>query len=323
MRACLEGAWLTSDEARALERAAETSSEDLPARLKLLGYYLTRDPASRQRHAHVHWLIERHPDIAIGGFGLIFERVSKEDYEEGKRRWLVAVERHAADPKVLRNAADYLRMSDEALAAELLLRGASIDPDPSWHESLGRLRMAAARRAAPADRSRLAGEAVAHHERALSSKCEPVQRSCMLVELGEAQLEAGRIEDARTTALDILSEADRVRGTLQYGNAIHRGHILLGQVGLAAGDVAGAREHLLAAAATPGSPQLSSFGPDFTLARALLDRGERDTVLSYLEDCKRFWPLGGLLDQWKAAISRGETPSLVPLEHIVRAAVSR
>ena len=45
------------------------------------------------------------------------------------------------------------------------------------------------------------------------------------------------------------------------------------------------------------------------LARLLLDAGERDAVLEFLELCGEFWKLDrGLLDSWTAAVRAGETP---------------
>jgi hypothetical protein len=47
------------------------------------------------------------------------------------------------------------------------------------------------------------------------------------------------------------------------------------------------------------------------LAQLLLDHGERDAVLKYLEDCKKFWNLGQRdLEKWISAIKAGKTPKL-------------
>ncbi|MBV8841883.1 MAG: hypothetical protein JO307_03640 [Bryobacterales bacterium] len=61
---------------------------------------------------------------------------------------------------------------------------------------------------------------------------------------------------------------------------------------------------------TPGSPQLNSFGPNVTLAKQLLERGEKSVVLEYFAECRSFWKMGGpSLDSWTATIQRGETPN--------------
>ena len=98
---------------------------------------------------------------------------------------------------------------------------------------------------------------------------------------------------------------------------------LLGRVALREGRLDEAKRFLLAAGASPGSPQLDSFGPQPDLARELLARGERDVVLRYLELVGAFWardkgatPLGAhvaqanaaTLERWKADIRAGRTP---------------
>jgi hypothetical protein len=45
------------------------------------------------------------------------------------------------------------------------------------------------------------------------------------------------------------------------------------------------------------------------LARDLLERGERDTVLQYLDLCAVFWRSGReKLQAWTAAVKEGRTP---------------
>jgi hypothetical protein len=55
------------------------------------------------------------------------------------------------------------------------------------------------------------------------------------------------------------------------------------------------------------APVLRSFGPDFRLARSLLELGEREAVLAYLSKCATFWR-PDRITAWSAAIERGEAP---------------
>ena len=67
---------------------------------------------------------------------------------------------------------------------------------------------------------------------------------------------------------------------------------MLGRIALRHGDRETARKELRAAGRTPGSPQLNSFGPQFTLARELLQHGEqadREDVAAFLDDVAKFW----------------------------------
>ena len=83
----------------------------------------------------------------------------------------------------------------------------------------------------------------------------------------------------------------------------------MGRIALADGDLEEARARLIAAGETPGSPQLNSFGPDMALAKALFERGEKQTVLRYLELCLEFWEMGqDELKNWIALIEGGRTP---------------
>src|SRR5438034_904853 len=68
-----------------------------------------------------------------------------------------------------------------------------------------------------------------------------------------------------------------------YGNVVDAMNQVLGRAALRQGNRDEARRALLAAGATPGSPQLNSYGPTFVLAREMLGKGEKDVVLQYLD----------------------------------------
>jgi hypothetical protein len=95
-----------------------------------------------------------------------------------------------------------------------------------------------------------------------------------------------------------------------YGNAIHYSNILLGRLALARDQVGIASRYLLRAAAIDGSPQLSDYGPDMTLAQELLWCGESSVVLQYFERCGRFWRNAekNRLQEWSDAVCVGDAP---------------
>jgi hypothetical protein len=75
------------------------------------------------------------------------------------------------------------------------------------------------------------------------------------------------------------------------------------------GRIADAKRYLLEAGKNPGSPVLGSFGPNMSLAKDLLDKGQRDVVLEYFELCRKFWKMDrGRLDQWSQEVKDGKTP---------------
>ncbi len=124
------------------------------------------------------------------------------------------------------------------------------------------------------------------------------------------------LDDAERLARELLSLADRYVSDWNYGNAIHHGHNLLGRIELKGNRLGPAVEHLLEAGKTRGSPQLNSFGPNMTLAKELLELGETEAVLEFLDLCEAFWKtvaheVAGAshpLDRWREAIQAGEIP---------------
>ncbi|MCH7920787.1 MAG: hypothetical protein IIC50_22780 [Planctomycetes bacterium] len=104
-----------------------------------------------------------------------------------------------------------------------------------------------------------------------------------------ASLEAGLdFAEVKSIAEAILAE-NKDTQSWNYGNTIFNGHTLLGRVALREGKLDVAKKHLLAAGHTPGSPQLNTFGPDYVLARELAEKGERDTVITFLDLVASFW----------------------------------
>jgi hypothetical protein len=65
----------------------------------------------------------------------------------------------------------------------------------------------------------------------------------------------------------------------------------------------------LASAESSGSPNLSSFGPNMSLARDLLEHGEREVVLAYFKRCGVFWRSGeDQLKEWTREIQNNVIP---------------
>jgi hypothetical protein len=105
---------------------------------------------------------------------------------------------------------------------------------------------------------------------------------------------------AKAYASEALQLAPQFKQDWNYGNAIHNGHVVLGRLALAHGDVESAGRELLLAGKTPGSPQLDSFGPNMSLAKELLDHGQRDVVLQFFDECHVFWRSDfGALRKWR------------------------
>jgi tetratricopeptide (TPR) repeat protein len=139
------------------------------------------------------------------------------------------------------------------------------------------------------------------------------------IDLALAALEAGETELAKKHAAETLRK--NIDGkNWNYGNTIHNANQILGRGALREGELADAKTYLLKAGATPGSPQLNSFGPQMQLARELLEKGEKETVLQYLDLVSKFWASdkeqselskqhAALIAGWKREIADGKIPT--------------
>jgi hypothetical protein len=93
------------------------------------------------------------------------------------------------------------------------------------------------------------------------------------------------------------------------GEVVFTSNLVLGRLAILSGDTEAAKKYLLLAGHTPGSPVLSGFGPNMSLARELLLASEQETVLQFLDECRVFWKRDkGRLDKWSLEIRSGRTP---------------
>jgi len=119
----------------------------------------------------------------------------------------------------------------------------------------------------------------------------------------------GKTDDARRYADKLLALAPKFRDNWNYGNAVQDGNLVLGRLAVSEGRIDDGKRCLLAAGDSPGSPQMDSFGPNMSLAKDLLAKGERDAVLDYFERCRKFWSSDwGKLDAWTKDVRAGRVP---------------
>jgi len=138
---------------------------------------------------------------------------------------------------------------------------------------------------------------------------DELNRFYALRDAAKAAFEVGKTDESKQYAQALLDLAPTYRSDWNYGNAIHDGHMVLGRVALKAGEVEAAKRELLLAGATPGSPQLDSFGPNMSLAKDLLEHKETDAVVAYFALCAKFWELErGNLKRWSILAKAGEMP---------------
>ena len=135
-------------------------------------------------------------------------------------------------------------------------------------------------------------------------------RWLVLGSLGMRKVDAGALEKAKRFGNELLSIARDYKDDWNYGNALHKGNLILGRVALREGDPETAKYYLLCAGKTPGSPQLESFGPNMTLAKELLETGDAEAVLEYIKLCRSFWSMGfRRLTRWEEMVRIGRIPN--------------
>lgn len=308
---------LSEEDGVALEARVSVDGSDVDARVRLVGFYFLRfTPEDHRRRAeHVAWLAEHHPEIGLGGYGSVVEELAPVGYDAARRAWRAAVARPDADVRVLENAASFLQLGHPEEAEALLRRAAAREPTSyRWRTAIAwNLFRRAAEAEEPGQRRAHARAAIAELAQALELTSTDRELLDIRLDLTRVAVQAEDWELVREVAERVLRENETCERTFQYGNAIHWPNIALGHAAMAHDDLASAAEYLVRAGKTPGSPQLNSFGPDRDLARAILQRGERPAVLTYLADCARFWSgREALLAKWRDAIARGEPTELEP-----------
>lgn len=160
----------------------------------------------------------------------------------------------------------------------------------------------------PDQRADLSATALEFRERTLPN-LKGIARSSALESMATDALEADDLPKAERYANELLQLSQNHDLSWDKGNAAHEANIVLGRIALRHGDTEGAKQHLLASIEITDSPSLTIAGPNMILAKELLEKGERDVVLTYLESASKFWQTGGAkLQNWIATVKGGGTP---------------
>lgn len=312
----MSGRRLTAEEVESLEKLIEQNPRDVSSRTKLLGYYFGRQfqnqSAREAKRKHVLWLIVNSPESEVLGlpYGTLDAILDKEAYSQGKKAWINQLKRRPANLKLLEHSANFFQLHDRELAVESLQTARPLDMEnPKWPTKLGHLYSLGMMKKSLKVKTNAAGKALEQFEIAYKLSSD-VERDALLQSLAKVALEANNTKKATGYAEKMLSQNN---SGWNYGNNIHHGNIILGRIALTLDDVEEAKERLIKAGKTPGSPQLNSFGPNMTLAKKLLQKGEKDVVLKYIELCSKFWKMGkDRLDKWSVVVKDGKIPDFGP-----------
>ena len=145
-------------------------------------------------------------------------------------------------------------------------------------------------------------------EIALNNADSEIYRFYALNDASKTCFNAKKYKKAKKYATELLMLAEKYPNDWNYGNAVYDAHVVLGRLALLKNDIETAKEELFLAVKTPGSPQLDSFGPNMTLAKDLIEKGQTEPVIQFLIECKQFWYDHQTVDEWINAIEAGEMP---------------
>lgn len=309
----MRGRRLTDDRVAELEAGFDPETASLETHLLLLGYYSqARTPSSDRRFLdEALWLIAHRPTSDALGLAHIIQGTNPEGYEEARALWLRVLEHRGQDPAVRASAADFFSFSEPTVALELLEGASAGDPaNLELARRLGDMYLRLSQKTSdPMEREHHLDKGLRTLEQGRPPQDDALGQALWLAALAHARFDAGHLEVAAERARELLAVAEQIASTWNYGNAMHEAHTILGRIALAQGDVPTAKAELLESARVRGSPQLGSFGPSLDLAGELLEAGEREAVLEFLELCKGFWRRGETIDLWRSQVISGQIPS--------------
>jgi tetratricopeptide (TPR) repeat protein len=313
------GQQLTDDQAKKLQSDlagkpddADLSEDKTEIQAQLLGYELSRKADLRSaRLAGILWMIDhRTTDPITGSVYCQIDAVDNaEDYTKAKHAWDAQLTANPGSAAIAANAAAYYASSDFDAAVALLQQAIAIEPkNADWPERLARIYERRFRKL-PDEAPRLAPLALQLRQSAYNLTNSHTHRFAVLVCMPQDAIAAGDLIAAKRYAHQLLGTAPKFKTSAVYGDAIYWGNLALGQIAFQSGRLDDAEDDLSNAGQSPGSEDLANTGPDFTLAKGLLARGERTPVHNYLLACKKLWPAGAQrLDAWLGTLDSGGTP---------------
>ncbi len=326
----LRGSRLTPDGAHAMLRRLDANPRDLEARVTLACSLSLPD-----RDEHVAWLVDHAPTLPLSYCWWV-NVDDASDVAPWAERWTAAARAHPDEVAVVENAGWALMQLDPSLAERLYIEGIARHPhNPEWRRRLGQFydmgasylgverslpsvipdhavfRVWKDRPDAPRPRlgtpAEVATRALANHLALFDLETDIERRFHLLWRLRECTRDAGRTEAHRLFRLADAQGNLRRRHADDTRDAEQHTRAALAFVALARGDV-DAAESLLAQCIEGGATRCA---PSMPLAKELLAAGRVDTVVRYLEWCRRVLAdHDAAIATWIRAIEHGESPEI-------------
>ena len=288
-----------------LETDLRKTPDKVESRLVLIGYYSSNGRTSIDRlrlRTHVLWVIENHPEHPATAEPSL--RDLPDDIEGNAQilnLWRKHLELHSDDVAVLKDAEKFFFGKDPAEADQLIHRISEREPNNrEWANELAQLyRMFGIPGAQIDDPAERAAEA---YKRVLELTRNVAAREALAGDMAQAAFKVGDFPGA--------SELARIHLRSQDRTAVQRANTILGRIALRTGNLPRAKQYLLDSSSPQAAKDVSLSGPTMVLAKELLEQGEREAVLQYLDNCLPLWTRGeSVLQIWIADIQKGKTPN--------------
>lgn len=308
----LWGHGISKEQAAQFEDRLAHDPSDREARAALIGYYSSgrtkTKAAARSRVKHILWVLENVPECGLGTTPYL--RIAKtdhpEDYERAKEILLrqCKIFSKSKDAKVLMDLGSVFRYEEPDITIRLLREAHAISDKAKKAHVAFWLSTALHQLGQQNDDLNSLREAVEFMQEYVAAQ-EPDRKFDTRFWLAKLAFDSEQFDLARDVSTEMLSEKP------EDNQAVHVAHTVLGSIAFREKNMASAAEHLRLAGRVGESPRLGSYGPMMELAQNLLATGERDAVIQYLNDCRKFWKMGKRkLPQWIRKIEAGENPEL-------------
>jgi tetratricopeptide (TPR) repeat protein len=309
----LEGHGLSAHSAELLREALRRDPNDIEFREKLLSYLGHRrfdHPEDEKEYADQYfWFTDHLPRSSLfTAWGRMSKRTDGENYEKALKAWEKLAKENPQDAVVLGNAGHQF-LTENGKDLEYFQMAGKVDPsNADWDWEIGNSLMRNLDdHGKKAVDLKMAHRALLQFEKGAAKKSDRL-KTLFKQELCWAAWKAQEFDVAEKyarIAIDAAQNTEEATAT----DIFFTGHSVLGLVDLHRGDQRSAVEHLVASVRSGASGSLDSFGPNFELAQALLDKGETEGVLEFLGEVSKFWKRDKV-QTWVTMIKGGFHPKL-------------
>jgi len=314
---------LTQQNADHLESLLLKDPDNVSLRIQIIGYYnhyaFQSQDNTKKYYDHLKWFIRYHPELIIynhfteGTLVIDHRGVSDNilsdisDYNrEVKKLWQEHIRMQPDNIKIILNISLYYTNSDRSYSIEILDKARKRFPDNrELLNAIGSRYDFNARYLKGKESQEGACKSLDVYEEKYKLSSEKTFLRYNADDMALMAVICGEPKKAKFYANKMLSLAVELPADYRYGDMVHLGNIYLGHVALMENDIDLAEKYLIKASKAPGTWSL----PDTGLANKLLTIGKKDTVLVYLELCKKFHKrIPNDIDEWIETINSGGTP---------------